>query len=426
MMIFIPLICLMLLFGACSTTTDSIPVISLEPDITEEVLAEEALAEEVLAEEVLAEEALAEEALAEALYEEDEIEEPQTSPDLLYEIMDARRDTIEYFDKVLADPEFYEVQILLTEITRDQSGQPLFTSYEFGVDVNQYFYPACTVKMAMAALTLEKLNSIEGADLNCVFYGGGRTMKDYIYRLINNSSNIAYNNLYDFLGQEYMNETLHSKGYTDCQIIRRFDSPTSVAGDRVNYSWVLRAANGTVVYRQDTITNKDHIYSLRDREDMKGLLRGDSHINGAGYWVNAPKEFYDYNFISIETLQRILKAIMFPMSVPESARFNMTDEDREFLLSCMSGGTTFRRHIFYGSEGELNPNVAIYNKTGTGYGNLLDNSYIVDEGNNIEFMITAVIYVNPNRVINDDTYHYDDLAMPFLRELGQAVYNGCI
>jgi hypothetical protein len=111
------------------------------------------------------------------------------------------------------------------------------------------------------------------------------------------------------------------------------------------------------------------------------------------------------------------------MSVEESARFNITEEDREFLLSCMGGGTTFRRHIFYGSEGEFNPNVEIYNKTGTGYGNLLDNSYIVDESNNIEFMITAVIYVNPNKVINDDTYFYDDLAMPFLRELGQAVYH---
>jgi hypothetical protein len=275
----------MLFLSSCSTLT-STSVTTLDPDMKKEILEKE-------------------------MCEKIEILQPQTSPDLLYEIMNAKRDTVEYFDKVLADPEFYEVQILMTEITRDESGQPLFTGFEFGVDVNQYFYPACTVKMAMAAITLEKLNSIEGADISCVFYGGGRTMKEYIYRLINNSSNIAYNNLYDFLGQEYLNETLHAKGYTDCQIIRRFDSPTSVAGDRVNNSWTLRAPNGTLIYRQDTVTNKDNIYSLRDREDMKGLLRGDSHINGAGYWVNEPKEFYDYNFISIETLQRVLKAIIF-------------------------------------------------------------------------------------------------------------------
>ena len=42
---------------------------------------------------------------------------------------------------------------------------------------------------------------------------------------------------------------------------------------------------------------------------------------------------------------------------------------------------------------------------------------------NIEFILTATIYKNKNKVINDNLYEYDELAVPFLAKLSRAIYN---
>ena len=57
------------------------------------------------------------------------------------------------------------------------------------------------------------------------------------------------------------------------------------------------------------------------------------------------------------------------------------------------------------------------------YGFLLDNAYIIDTDNNVEFILTAVVYHNENETMNDDTYEYDNITIPFLAELGRNVYN---
>jgi hypothetical protein len=54
--------------------------------------------------------------------------------------------------KVLADTAKYQVQILYTQIDRNEHGNPLFTQYSFNVDDSRYFYPASTVKLPVALL----------------------------------------------------------------------------------------------------------------------------------------------------------------------------------------------------------------------------------------------------------------------------------
>jgi hypothetical protein len=350
------------------------------------------------------------------------------SSQFLFDIMDNNR---EKFGKILDDLERYEVQILLSEITRDRAGQPSFINFEYEVDANKYFYPASIVKMAIAALTLQKINSLEGAARSCVLsvassnYGAvgrwGHTIEQYIEWMMVISDNISYNMLYDFLGQEYINETLHSMGYLDVQIVRRFDSPTTAAADRANYACELRDNGGALVYSRPSLTNTN-IYTLKGREGMTGLLRGSAYYT-SGYRVATPKEFYDYNYMSIDVMQQILKAIIFPLSVEESARFTIQEEDRKFLLECMLGYDTENKYFIYGGAGQVYPHIEIYNKNGMAYGNLLDSAYIRDTLNNIEFMLTAAIYVNANGVLGDDAYEYEEIGKPFLKELGLAVYN---
>lgn len=340
----------------------------------------------------------------------------------LFEIMDSNRAK---FGKILDDPEQYEVQALLTEIRRDDKGNLTFISSGYGVDRKMYFFPASVIKMAVAALTLQKLGQIEAADRKCLLsvagYSANNSVEEYIKRMLRQSDNAAYNKLYDFLGQEYINDTLHEMGYPDCQIIRRFASDTSAAQDRTT-SAVKLTRGSSVVYSQSSLTNKNAL-TLKGRDDISGLLRGHSRITSSGQKINSPKEFFDWNFMPIEDMQGILKSIVFPFSTEPSARFAISEDDRAFLLDCMRGEGTGKKYFIYGDQGEVDPKIEIYNKTGTGYGNILDNAYIVDKVNGIEFMLTAVIYVNPNGVLADDNYDYEKTGMPFLKDLGLAVYN---
>jgi hypothetical protein len=82
------------------------------------------------------------------------------------------------------------------------------------------------------------------------------------------------------------------------------------------------------------------------------------------------------------------------------------------------------KFLWAGSEKGAWPddNVRIFNKVGNAYGHLLDAAYIVDFDKKVEFLLSAVIYCNSNGVLNDDTYDYDTIGFPFMKALGQIVY----
>jgi hypothetical protein len=46
----------------------------------------------------------------------------------------------------------------------------------------------------------------------------------------------------------------------------------------------------------------------------------------------------------------------------------------------------------------------------------------MDAERGVEFLLSAVIYVNADGILNDDRYEYDAIGFPFMRDLGQAVY----
>ena len=42
---------------------------------------------------------------------------------------------------------------------------------------------------------------------------------------------------------------------------------------------------------------------------------------------------------------------------------------------------------------------------------------------NVEFMLSAVIYANEDEVLNDGKYDYKGVGLPYLAELGRQFYN---
>jgi hypothetical protein len=78
----------------------------------------------------------------------------------------------------------------------------------------------------------------------------------------------------------------------------------------------------------------------------------------------------------------------------------------------------------YGDGKQQRPNhIRIFNKVGDAYGYMIDNAYIVDFENNIEFIVSAVILSNEDEIFNDGKYEYDTVGMPFFGNLGRVLYD---
>ena len=54
---------------------------------------------------------------------------------------------------------------------------------------------------------------------------------------------------------------------------------------------------------------------------------------------------------------------------------------------------------------------------------LIDAAYFADYNNNVEFMLSAVIHCNSDGIFNDDKYDYDSVGFPFMKHLGDVIYN---
>lgn len=370
---------------------------------------------------------------------------------LLVQILKERKSAV--IDTVLHDPDQYQLQILYTQINRDEDNKPSFTEYAYGIDPNNYFYPASTVKFPIALLALQKLNElgIEGLDkystmlTDSAFEGQTKVAYDstsesglpsiahYIKKIFIVSDNDAYNRLYEFLGQDYINNELYEKGYEDVRIVHRLAIFNNAEQNR-NTNPVMFYDNAKILYQQDLVTSRGQWEYDQPIPLGKGFMRNDSLIH-------EPKDFGQNNFISVANLQAMLKAVIFPEAVPEEQRFDLSEEDYEFLYQYMSQlprETTFpdyrsdttenfydsySKFFMFGDRQEAIPShIRIFNKIGMAYGFLTDNAYIIDLKNNVEFLLTAVIYVNQNQIFNDNVYEYDEIGLPFMGELGRAIY----
>lgn len=344
----------------------------------------------------------------------------------------------------------WKIQVIYTQVDRNKKGKASFTNHYFGMDTADYFYPASTVKLPIAILALQRLNELKIAGLNknttmiterdndeqiqvCndpTTADGRPTIAHYIKKILLVSDNDAFNRLYEFLGQEYINNTLHKMGYTGVQIIHRLQISLSEEQNRHTNPVEFYDTTGGLIYKKSAEKSKLE-YAIRNTKMGKGYMRGDSLINN-------PFDFSKKNRLPLEDLHNIVRSILFPESVPEKQRFNLTADDYAFLrryMSMLPGESSYPfypapdywdayvKFLYYGSEkGKAEPGIRIFNKVGDAYGFLIDAAYVADFKNKIEFFLSAVIYCNSDGIFNDDKYDYDSTGFPFLKNLGRVIY----
>ena len=65
----------------------------------------------------------------------------------------------------------------------------------------------------------------------------------------------------------------------------------------------------------------------------------------------------------------------------------------------------------------------VFNIVGRAYGFLSDCAYVADVKNKVEFMLSVTMYVNERDIIGTGKYEYDKLGLPFLKDLGNLLYD---
>lgn len=356
----------------------------------------------------------------------------------------------QFFDTVLKKKDELGIQIIYSQIDRGKKGKIKFTDHSYNLDPDKYFYPASTVKLSVAILALQKLNElkISGLDKNTTMITGtdgdeqtgvsndpstsnGRpSIAHYIKKILLVSDNDAFNRLYEFLGQEYINNSLHKMGYTDVQIIHRLDISLTEDQNRHTNPVEFYDSSGMIIYKKPAEKSK-LVYAERNTKMGKGYYKG-------GTLINEPFDFSKKNRLSLPDLHNIVRSVMFPEAVPENQRFILTADDYVFLrkyMSMMPPESTFPlygspdywdtyvKFLLYGAEkGKAEPTIRIFNKPGDAYGFMIDAAYIVDYKNKIEFQLSAVIYCNSDGILNDDKYDYAGVGLPFMKNLGRVIY----
>ncbi|XLS28066.1 serine hydrolase [Flavobacteriaceae bacterium M23B6Z8] len=324
----------------------------------------------------------------------------------------------------------FEIQILYTQIERDQNDQPVFKDFEFQVNDSTYFYPASTVKFPIAVLTLEKLNLDNTYKGTTRFYVEGDSVETTFFNEVSKifavSDNDAYNRLFEFLGPDYINQQLHKKGLSPLRISHRLS--TSDAYNVTTKPLVLYVNDSTVRQSEATVNQSP------SRLELDGIIKGRGYMEGDSL-INEPFDFSEKNYLPVRTLHDLMKRVIFPEAFKPEEVFSLGEENRKFLLEAMhtlpeAAGydpqhyyDSYGKFFMYGdSQDPLPSHIKIYNKVGYAYGTLTDCAYIVDTKNDIEFLLTATILVNSNGVFNDNNYEYDEIGIPFLAALGRKIY----
>ena len=353
--------------------------------------------------------------------------------------------------QVLEDSVKYQVQIIYTQIDRNEHGNPLFTDFSFQVDDDRYFYPASTVKLPIALLALEWLeeqntpgltlettmltDSVRPSQLpantDSTSKNGLPSIGHYIKKILLVSDNDASNRLYELLGMDYINKKLYEKGLANTVITQRLSFPISPEENR-HFNPIRFVDNSGKIVLELPSRQSDSAYVVTGNPKIgAAFYRNDSLIQGG-------MDFSYKNKFALSDLHGVVKRVIFPEAFVGMERFNLNEDHRKFVLKYMSMlpresdfpkydtaeyYDSYSKFFKFGkAKAPIPSRFRIFNKTGWSYGFLIDGSYFVDYESGVEFFVSAVIYVNEDQILNDDKYETEEVGLPFFAELGEYLY----
>lgn len=304
----------------------------------------------------------------------------------------------------------YDVQIILSQITRDKKNRACLKTYKYQVDDEYFYYPAQSVKLLLAIFALEKLNDIDFngmdkftrmksiAEIEINEKGNKLTnIYDCIKFSLSNQNEDASNKLYDFVDRININKKLKYYGFKRTKIVNRLGIIESIEDARKTPK-IEFYINDKTIFKKGISYDKFN-YPIKFK-------------NSAGFLDLSTK-----NAFQIKDQHEMLKRLFFSKNYPSKKQFNLKVDDVDFLLKCMLDSKIEHKFLFYGGDFNAyqSANLKIFNTSGKSLNHILDNSYLIDNHNNIEFILSVVI--NTKHAAKNS-----NLELDFLKILGQKVY----
>jgi len=362
--------------------------------------------------------------------------------------------TLSQHASILNNPKTHKLQIVYTQINRDENNQPTFKTYNY-IPFKAYVYPASTVKLPVTLGALIKLNELKDTKLSLqsamftdsIFPCHRKVTKDtssvsklpsleyYLKKMWLVSDNLSCARVYEFVGCDYLHKQLSNYGFKNTRIHNKLDISCETDTAKISPPLVFLAANGDTIYKQASLPA---IY--REPHPIAKSEAGTSHRNTKGKKQAGPKDFSLHNYFYIEDLHEMMKRLVFNPYLKPEEQFPISNSDRLFVLK-QAGMMpresasplydkkqyydSYKKYFIYGSSVATikGDSMRVFNIVGRAYGFLIDCAYIVDYKNKIEFLLTAAVFVNQRNDIGGGRYEYELKGLPFLRDLSLSLYD---
>lgn len=344
------------------------------------------------------------------------------------------------FARFAASPERYRLQVLVGTVATAASGEVTVHHAGYRVDA-EYIYPASAIKSLLSVASLAEARRRGGGvqtalgicdALRCKAIrdrsnrGRGELTVGHAVRKIQLvSDNDAFGQLFDFVGQATLNESLWELGLSSVRLHHRMGRRPDELGEPPAIGLVL---DGQGARARRTI--------VLPPTPAARLDVGRAHVDEHGRSWEAPMSFADKNYASLRDLQRLNIALVLPQA-REAAGLGLAEEDRRWLLKAMTEhpndsdnprypgprfGVDAHKPLLVGVRRVIDEeHVRHVGKAGRAYGFHLANAYVEDRRSGRGIFVTAAIYVNPNGVVNDNRYSYDGTTAPFMADLGERL-----
>ncbi len=345
------------------------------------------------------------------------------------------------------------LQIIYTQIDRDAQNRPTFVRHTWHLDSARYFNPASLVKLPVCIAALEKLHRYETQGVNLatpmatgVAYRCQTAVQNphspdpdrvanvgnYIRRMLLVSDNDAYNRLYEFVGQRELHERLAAWHMPTARVTNRFTPGCDTVANRHTNPITFYPVGRKPVF-QPPAFNASAL-----RPPLGRVRVGNGYRTAGNRLVAAPFEFTTANHLTLDQTTTLLQSVLFAGT---GAQLALAASDRSLLIRYLglapheagyslyrgkSYYDTYKKYLYYGRKSrEAYPaaDLRSFNIVGLSYGYISDCAYFAEPSTGTEFMLSAVLYVNADGILNDGCYEYETTGWPFLRELGQAIYS---
>lgn len=360
------------------------------------------------------------------------------------------------FKHVISNTDKYEIQVLFSPV-RENMDSIFLEDHFYNFRPDEYFYPASTVKIPVAFLALQKLEELQKSGLNIDLFtpltidslrqsqswvkedstskSGMPSIAHYLNKIFMINDDDAFNRLFEFTTQDYINSHLHNKGiFTNSRIVHRLGEGDFSFEDNKWAPSINFLNEEGVVFHKRQPTYAQGFWLTPISKTQKGIGYFDDKENK----VDKPFDFSKMNFVNIKDLQESLKRMILPSLYPIEMQYNIGKVKRIFILEHDEilhrneddlrtikeeyDGTETNFFLFGDKEKPINDNIKVKGLGGYDYGYITECAYIQDDKHDIEYFLTATIYVNENQVFNDSKYEYDEVGIPFLAELGRLVH----